>query len=461
LGLVATNDGSSPELTTVDPLLALKFRVAVVNPDQVKRVTSVFRPLFLAPVIALVLACLVAVDVWLFGYHGVGGGLRSALYHPALLLLLLGLVIVGAGFHEFGHAVACTYGGATPGVMGAGIYIAWPAFYTDVTDAYRLDRKGRLRTDLGGVYFNTVFIVMTAAVYFATGWEFLLLVIVIQHLEIFHQLLPFIRLDGYYIVTDLTGVPDLFTRIKPILASLNPWRDSDSRVTDLKRWARVVATLWVVLVIPVLLVNLAMMAYAFPRIAATAWDSGGQQLQQLDRGPLEAVLAVVQVAVLAIPVIGIALTFWLLARRLGIGLWHRTEHRPIARAAVLALGVAGATLVVLAIWPRGEYEPIRRNERGTIGELATAVRRTVEGKATSIPPETPADSQAPNAPSAPVTSAPGPTPTSLPANSPPATSSPSPTAPPTTAPATTTTVPTEPPTTTPPTTAPPTTTTPP
>src|SRR5207237_4086106 len=134
----------------------------VVSPGAVRRITSPFRPLFFSPVVVVVLGTLVAIDVWLFGYHGIGQSVHDALYHPALLLVLLGLVIASAAFHEFGHAVACTYGGATPGVMGAGIYIAWPAFYTDVTDAYRLDKRGRLRTDLGGVYFNAVFILVTA-----------------------------------------------------------------------------------------------------------------------------------------------------------------------------------------------------------------------------------------------------------------------------------------------------------
>ena len=41
--------------------------------------------------------------------------------------------------------------------MGAGLYLIWPAFYTDVSDSYRLSRGGRLRVDLGGLYFNAVF----------------------------------------------------------------------------------------------------------------------------------------------------------------------------------------------------------------------------------------------------------------------------------------------------------------
>jgi hypothetical protein len=35
------------------------------------------------------------------------------------------------------------------------------AFYTDVTDAHRLRKGGRLRTDLRGVYFNVVVATVT------------------------------------------------------------------------------------------------------------------------------------------------------------------------------------------------------------------------------------------------------------------------------------------------------------
>ena len=71
---------------------------------------------------------------------------------------MLGLAVASMLFHECGHAAACRYGGARPGVIGVGFYVVWPAFYTNVTDAYRLGRAGRIRTDLGGVYFNAVFV---------------------------------------------------------------------------------------------------------------------------------------------------------------------------------------------------------------------------------------------------------------------------------------------------------------
>ena len=81
------------------------------------------------------------------------------------MLLVFALAVFSAGFHEFGHAAATRYGGGTPGGMGMGIYMVWPAFYTDVTDAYRLPRRDRLRVDLGGLYFNAVVAVATLAVW--------------------------------------------------------------------------------------------------------------------------------------------------------------------------------------------------------------------------------------------------------------------------------------------------------
>ena len=64
--------------------------------------------------------------------------------------------------------------------------------------------------------------------------------------------MPFLRLDGYYIVSDLTGVPDILSRIKPVLSSLLPWRKADDRVTELKPWVRVVVTGYIVILVPVL-----------------------------------------------------------------------------------------------------------------------------------------------------------------------------------------------------------------
>ena len=150
------------------------------------------------------------------------------------MLAVLGMLLGGTLFHEFGHAAGCRYGGGRPGVIGVGVYVILPAFYTNVTDAYRLDRAGRLRTDLGGIYFNAIAALVFGVGYLATGWVPLLLAAFLMHLEALQQCLPLIRSDGYFILADLVGVPDLFGRIRPVLASLLPWRKAGPRVRELR-----------------------------------------------------------------------------------------------------------------------------------------------------------------------------------------------------------------------------------
>jgi len=102
LGVIAGGNGAEPELQKADPMLALKLRAALVPERVVNAITKVFKPLFLPPVVLAVLAGLVALDIWLFAYHGVAQSLREVLYSPALLMMMLGLVVLSAAFHECG-----------------------------------------------------------------------------------------------------------------------------------------------------------------------------------------------------------------------------------------------------------------------------------------------------------------------------------------------------------------------
>lgn len=385
LGVLTAADGSSPAMERPDALLALKFKTSVIPEKMVRSLCTLFKPLFPGVVVLVVLAGLLVFDFWLFFVNGVGEAMRDTLYAPGLILLLFALVVLGAAFHECGHAAGCSYGGAKPGVMGAGLYFVWPAFYTDVTDSYRLSRGGRLRTDLGGVYFNFVFILATAGVYFLTGFEPLLLVIVIQHLEVLHQLLPFLRLDGYYILADVTGVPDLFTRIKDILASLIPGREPSERVKALKPWVRMVASGWVLLLVPIIAVNLIFLLVQTPRILATAWDSLLVQWDTLrtavgDGKWLDVVANAVQTIALVLPVGGVIYTFVRLGRRLVAVGWRRTEAKPLLRSGFVTVVAGVIGLLVFTWYPNGEYKPLQPGERLNIQEVARSAGQLPTGR---------------------------------------------------------------------------------
>ncbi len=393
LGILTAADGSQPPVEKADPFLGLKFRAALIPESVSNGLGTLFKPLFSPLLVLAALAALVAADWWLFSVHGLAQAIRQSLYHPGLFLPLFAAIILSAAFHEIGHAAGCRYGGGRAGKMGCGLYLAWPAFYTDVTDAYRLGRRARLRTDLGGVYFNVVVVLTTMGAYVATRFEPLLVLILVQHFEIVHQLLPVVRLDGYYIVADLTGVPDLFGRIKPILRSLIPGTKADEQVTVLKPWVRAAVTSWVLIVVPLLIFELFVMLVNLPRILGTAWDSGVDGWHAAGKAfgtgdTLAGIGGSVQLVVLAIPIVGILLMLAKTAKGGGGWVWRRTEGKPVARGVTVAVLAAGMGSLGYAWVSPHNYTPIRPGERGTVADSARAVRNLTNIPKTQRPAAT-------------------------------------------------------------------------
>jgi len=235
LGLLRQPDGSEPAVQKMNPLLALRLKLVVSNPAMTRLISAPFARLFRPAVFIPMVAAFLLTTWWVAFEHGLASAARQALYQPELLLLVFALTWLSAGFHELGHAAACRYSGARPGAMGVGLYLVWPAFYTDVTDSYRLGRGGRLRVDLGGLYFNMIFGVAVFTAWTFLHWDALLLVIAAQLLQMLRQLVPFVRFDGYHILADLTGVPDLFLHIKPTLLGLVSRRRRGADGRALKR----------------------------------------------------------------------------------------------------------------------------------------------------------------------------------------------------------------------------------
>jgi putative peptide zinc metalloprotease protein len=367
IGVVTESDGTTRDVADPDPLLALRWRVSLVGKNAVAKVVRPFLPLFFPPVIALVCVALVGMDYWLFFRHGLAQPIRQTVEDPVTFLLVAALVIASAAFHEVGHATACVYSGGSPGRMGAGVYLAWPAFYTDVTDAYRLPRSGRLRTDLGGIYFNAVFVLAMAGVFFGTRFEPLLLVAFLMQVEIVQQLLPFLRLDGYYVLSDIAGVPDLFRRIPGVMRSMLPWRPLEKEVAELKRWVRVMVITWTLVVVPLLLANLLLAIVSAPRILATAWHSAAKLVYNFQHaGALLQAADALQIAFLAVPIAGLVFTFLRLGRRAGAGAWRWSAGSAPRRTMVLSTSMVLLGLLAFSWWPDGRTTPYRPGEQGTL-----------------------------------------------------------------------------------------------
>ena len=125
---------------------------------------------------------------------------------------LLAFMLGSSFFHELGHASACKYFGVRHGGIGFGLYLNFPVLYTDVTEVWKLDRKQRCVVNLAGVYFQSYWLIILLLAFFLTGNDIVRYLILIMNLGFVMTLNPFFKFDGYWIASDLLGVPNLRQR---------------------------------------------------------------------------------------------------------------------------------------------------------------------------------------------------------------------------------------------------------
>jgi putative peptide zinc metalloprotease protein len=349
-GTVAT---AAPDSRDAKPSpLAVNLRTKTVGPRVLDPLTGLLRHLFAPLIIVAVLAATAIAEVWLYRSGALFGAFVDALYTPGFLLIAIGLVLLGAGFHELGHASALRYGGGRPRAIGAGFYLFFPVFYTDVTDSYRLGRWGRVRTGLGGVYFHLIFILGLVGAALVFDQRFLLVAVVLINLEIVRQFIPFVRLDGYWVLTDLTGIPDFFSQMEPFVRSLLPARAQGVRLPRLRPWAKAVFVTYICLLLPALGFLLFLLAKNAPRIANVLWDAVLTQTNLLSAAwsagdALTAATSLVQIVILGISGIG---TAYILLGLVWKALRAPARQPTPARRAFAILGAAAIVGVLTLLW---------------------------------------------------------------------------------------------------------------
>lgn len=129
-----------------------------------------------------------------------------------MIIGLFAFILGSSFFHELGHASACKYFGIQHGGIGFGLYLNFPVLYTDVTEVWKLKRGQRCVVNLAGVYFQSYWLILLLVAFFVTGNDMLRYLILIMNLGFAMTLNPFFKFDGYWIASDLLGVPNLRQR---------------------------------------------------------------------------------------------------------------------------------------------------------------------------------------------------------------------------------------------------------
>lgn len=139
------------------------------------------------------------------------------MFDPSLWLVLIAMWIVAKAIHEAGHAIAARHHGVNVGKVGVMLFFLAPLAYVDVTDAWKLrSRWQRVQIALGGVYLE----IAVAAIAAWVWWMLPADAALAKHLAAQFFLIagpatllvnanPLLRLDGYYVLSDLTEIPNL------------------------------------------------------------------------------------------------------------------------------------------------------------------------------------------------------------------------------------------------------------
>ncbi|HUS93025.1 MAG TPA: hypothetical protein VM695_14295 [Phycisphaerae bacterium] len=221
----------------------LFLRRSLFDPDRLLNVlVGVFAPAF-TPLGCLAWAALVAAGAWL----ALGSWPQLAAeaerlidreHLPGNLPLMYAVFVLAKAVHEFGHALACkAFGRRTPGggevhEMGLMLLVFAPMPYVDASSAWALpSRLHRIVVSAAGMMAELGLAAVAAGAWVATAeaagpWQqathaaaFQLMLISSVSTVVFNAN-PLLQFDGYYILSDLLGIPNLGERSRQYLQYL-------------------------------------------------------------------------------------------------------------------------------------------------------------------------------------------------------------------------------------------------
>ncbi|MCA9147828.1 MAG: HlyD family efflux transporter periplasmic adaptor subunit [Planctomycetales bacterium] len=212
----------------------LFLKLPGIDPEPMLKVCDRWTGWLFAPwTICIVLcAALVTMLCWLANPSAIAARLPEldSLFSTRGIAALVLVVGVAKVCHEMGHAVACKHFGGECHQIGPLLMVFTPALYCDTSDSWLLPQRWqRVTVGAAGVYVELILATLAAWCWWLTepgalNYLCLRLMLVCSMGTILVNANPLLRYDGYFILADWWGVPNLAEQSKLLC------RD------DLRRW---------------------------------------------------------------------------------------------------------------------------------------------------------------------------------------------------------------------------------
>lgn len=197
----------------------LFFQVPLVRPDRFLRATlPLIEWLFTKPM-AWIIGVIELVGIYLTSrqWETFTATFLHFFTPRGFALYVLCLVIVKV-FHELGHAYTATRYGCRVSTMGIALVLMVPMLYSDTSDAWKLPSR-RQRAAIGAAGMVVECSIAAVAM---LSWNFLedgvvrslafIMATTSLAVGLAINLNPFMRFDGYYVLSDVLGIPNLHDR---------------------------------------------------------------------------------------------------------------------------------------------------------------------------------------------------------------------------------------------------------
>ncbi len=205
----------------------MSIRIPLLDPDRLlQRALPLIRALFSAPVAVAYVLLLALGGKTLLDHADELAGQGAGLLAPGNVGLLYIGVLLSKVIHEFGHAAACKRFGGEVHKMGVMLLLGAPLPYVDASASWGFRRRReRMLVGAAGVVAELAVAAVAALVWAHTAPGTLNalafdVIFVASVSTLVFNLNPLLRFDGYHILTDLIGMPNLFQRSREQLRHL-------------------------------------------------------------------------------------------------------------------------------------------------------------------------------------------------------------------------------------------------
>lgn len=191
----------------------LALHIKLLSREQILPISSLLKHFFRERIFQCLIAFIVLSHFIFFLNDQVLHKYGTHLVHlssPGAWAIIVCCVYLSVLFHELGHCAACEYYGVKHGEIGAGLLFIYPVFYADVADCWSLPRLHRAVVDSAGIYLQLLVSGVAGLIWVLTGDSLLRIFIYSTILTAAFNMNPFLRMDGYWLLADLSGVPQLY-----------------------------------------------------------------------------------------------------------------------------------------------------------------------------------------------------------------------------------------------------------